>query len=499
MLFNSPLYIFLFLPFVVVIYYLLNKYAYYQQGKFWLVLASLFFYAYWKFAYLFIIMGSVCVNYILGYELTSRHFRAKLKHGYKLSNKILLTVGIAINLGLLLYYKYADFFLSNLNLVTGSHFSLLHLALPLAISFFTFQQIAYLCDCFRNNRTSYTFLDYCLFVTFFPQLIAGPIVHHWEILPQFARNELNRLNWNHILVGCYLFFIGLFKKLVVADSFANWANIGFSHAQNLSTLDAWASSLSYTFQLYFDFSGYSDMAIGAALLFNIHLPTNFFSPYKSRNIQEFWRRWHITLSHWLRDYIYIPLGGSKTGRYRTYINLLTTFLLGGLWHGAGWSFVIWGALHGLALCIHRFWSRLGFIIPKLLAIGITFMFVNITWVFFRADNTQTALLIINKMFDFSSLHLSTTASILLSFLFQTPPKAINSADTIQYMPEFTLIICTLTFLTVLTIKNSMQIKESLLSAHQLQWRTLSAFAILTAISLWFLVATSTHVFLYFNF
>jgi D-alanyl-lipoteichoic acid acyltransferase DltB (MBOAT superfamily) len=335
-------------------------------------------------------------NYWLGSLLTHA------KQEKKPYIKQLLILGILANLNLLGYFKYADFFITNLNFALGSEIPLLHLALPLAISFFTFQQIAYLVDAYRGEVAEYNFLNYAVFVTFFPQLIAGPIVHHKEMMPQFSDRKNRVINYNNITLGLFIFSIGLFKKVLIADTFAIWATNGFDYAEVLSFFEAWVTSLSYTFQLYFDFSGYADMAIGAALLFNIKLPINFHSPYKARNIQSFWRRWHMTLSRFLRDYIYIPLGGNRKGKYRTYINLMLTFILGGIWHGAGWTFVFWGFLHGLALVIHRFWSRLGINLHLFVAWFITFNFVNISWVFFRAKEWEDAIKVLEGMFGFNS-------------------------------------------------------------------------------------------------
>jgi D-alanyl-lipoteichoic acid acyltransferase DltB (MBOAT superfamily) len=312
--------------------------------------------------------------------------------------KKLLAFGIAINLALLGYFKYTDFFIENLNTLFGLSLPYPHIVLPLAISFFTFQQIAYLVDTYRGVAKAHSFLDYLLFVTFFPQLIAGPIVHHNEMMPQFA----SRLNWvirhKNIVLGLFIFSIWLFKKVMIADTFAAWANAGFDQAKNLGLLEAWFTSLSYTVQLYFDFSGYTDMAIGAALLFNIRLPINFYSPYKAKNIREFWQRWHITLTRFLRDYLYIPLGGNRKGRLLTYRNIFIVFLLGGIWHGAGWTFAIWGMLHGIAMILYRIWSSVGFTLPIWLSWFITFNFVNVTWVFFRADSFDDALKVLRGMF-----------------------------------------------------------------------------------------------------
>ena len=393
MLFNSYIFIFFFLPITFFVYFYLNKKHLIVAGRAFLVLASLFFYSWWNIHYLPLILVSMLVNYTAGRELAG-HERKHRSY----SAKKLLFAGVAFNLGLLGYYKYSDFFITNLNRVAGTEVSLLHLALPLAISFYTFQQIAYLVDSYRGETKEYDFLNYAVFVTFFPQLIAGPIVHHAEMMPQFAKLRNKGINHYNIALGLFIFSMGLFKKVIIADTFARWATQGFDLSQQLTMLEAWVTSLSYTFQIYFDFSGYTDMAIGAALLFNIKLPMNFFSPYKAVSIQDFWRRWHITLSRFLRDYLYIPLGGNRKGEFRTYGNLFTTFLLGGIWHGAGWTFVIWGALHGIAIVIHRVWQKLGLRMNSLLAWFITFNFVNITWVFFRARHFHDAKKVLEGMF-----------------------------------------------------------------------------------------------------
>ena len=396
MLFNSYEFIFLFLPITFFIYFFLLNKRLIVGAKGFLVFASLFFYSWWNIVYLPLILSSMLFNYVVGNTLNGNHDKENKKQ--KVSKKTLLTFGIVANVSLLGYFKYVDFFISNINLDSGSNIPLIELALPLAISFFTFQQIAYLVDSYRCETKEYDFLNYALFVTFFPQLIAGPIVHHKEMMPQFASKWNLVKNYKNIALGIFIFSIGLFKKVVIADSLAVFATNGFDKAETLNMIEAWATSLSYTFQLYFDFSGYTDMAIGIALLFNIKLPINFNSPYKAKDIQEFWRRWHITLSRFLRDYIYIPLGGNRKGNFRTYNNLLATFIIGGLWHGAGWTFVFWGFLHGVALVLHRGWKQLGFTMNKYLAWFITFNFVNIAWVFFRAKEWEDAIKVLKGMF-----------------------------------------------------------------------------------------------------
>ena len=396
MLFNSYEFIFAFLPITFYIYFYLNSKRYTQASKGFLVFASLFFYSWWNILYLPLILSSMLFNYIIGNILNGN--QQKINDKKQLNKKTVLSIGIVSNIALLGYFKYVDFFIENVNFLTSNNVPTLELALPLAISFFTFQQIAYLVDSYRKETVEYDFLNYALFVSFFPQLIAGPIVHHKEMMPQFASRWNKIKNYKNIATGLFIFSIGLFKKVVIADTFAVWATHGFDVAEELTFLEAWVTSLSYTFQLYFDFSGYTDMAIGAALLFNIKLPINFNSPYKAQDIQDFWRRWHITLSRFLRDYIYIPLGGNRKGSFRTYNNLLVTFIIGGLWHGAGWTFVFWGFLHGMALIVHRFWKYLGFTMNAIVAWFITFNFVNIAWVFFRAKEWEDAIKVLKGMF-----------------------------------------------------------------------------------------------------
>ena len=389
MLFNSFEFIFLFLPITFFLYFALSKQRPAARG--FLIAASLFFYAWWNPAYLPLILGSILFNFVVGTMLGNEHVHSRKKR------QQLLVFGIAANVLLLGYFKYTDFFLDNLNTLLGTALPRPHIVLPLAISFFTFQQIAYLVDSYRGETREYDFLNYALFVTFFSQLIAGPIVQHKEMMPQFAAAKSFIRNYRNIAAGLFLFSMGLFKKVVIADHFAVYATSGFGNADQLSALLGWATSLSYTLQLYFDFSGYTDMAIGAALLFNIRLPFNFNSPYKARNIQDFWRRWHITLSRFLKDYIYIPLGGNRKGRIRTYLNLLLTFLIGGIWHGAGWTFVFWGFLHGIALVFHRAWEHYGRALPRFVAWFLTFNFINFAWVFFRADDLRQAQQVLKAM------------------------------------------------------------------------------------------------------
>lgn len=362
------------------------------MSKGWLVLASLFFYAYWNPAYLPVIVFSLFFNYAFSF-LILREKRPVARW----KRLIWLVIGISVNITLLGYFKYYDFVLWNINEIFGTDFIYKEMELPIGISFYTFQQIAFLVDSFRSKVRERDFLNYAMFVTFFPQLIAGPIVHHAEMMPQFADRANRILKSENLSRGLYIFFIGLFKKVIIADTFAIWASRGFDVAPTLNAAEAWATSLSYTFQLYFDFSGYTDMAIGLALMFNIYLPFNFNSPYKALDIQDFWRRWHMTLSRFLRDYVYIPLGGNRRGEAILLRNLLLTFLIGGVWHGAGWTFVFWGLLHGMAAVIHRLWGHTGIRLHPVIAWFITFNFVSAAWVFFRALSWGDAIKVLKGM------------------------------------------------------------------------------------------------------
>ena len=462
-------------------------------AKAFLVFSSLFFYAWWNILYLPILLSSVLFNYIIGKTLIQKEFKKSF------SKKSILIFGIVANLSLLGYFKYMDFFISNFNIISGNSFNLLHLALPLALSFVTFQQIAFLVDSYKGYTKENDFINYALFITFFPQLIAGPIVHHKEMMPQFASRFNYIKNYKNIAMGLFIFSIGLFKKVVIADTFAVFATAGFDTATTLTLIEAWATSLSYTFQLYFDFSGYTDMAIGLALLFNIRLPINFNSPYKALSIQDFWRRWHITLSRFLRDYVYIPLGGNQKGSFRTYSNLIATFLIGGLWHGAGWTFIFWGALHGIALAIHRVWQSLGFKMNTILAWFITFNFVNIAWVFFRAKDWDSAIKVLKAMFDFSPENLKPSIDTLdqLSMWLNIPlHNYIPYSTKATIINEFSILLCLAFIPIVLICKNinsysrqtqNISLKLMLLGSIAFAYSIISSFF------------TSSQVFLYFNF
>ncbi len=403
MLFNSYEFIVLFLPITLTMFFVLGRYYSNRYAIFWLVVSSLFFYGWWNPVYLILICFSIITNYTIGLLITRYNVLED-------NNKSLLfvVIGVSFNLLLLAYYKYSNFFINTLNYTVGFDWNLHNVLLPIGISFFTFQQIAYLVDTRTNKTSEHNFLHYSLFVVFFPQLIAGPIVHHRQMLPQFSNPETYSPTFRNISVGSTIFIIGLFKKVVIADNIAVYVNPIFDiveTGQTINFFQAWTATLGYSLQLYFDFSGYSDMAIGLARLFGVKLPINFYSPYKATSIIDFWQRWHMTLSVFLRDYIYIPLGGNKKGRIKRYTNLMLTMLIGGLWHGAAWTFVVWGALHGIFIVINHLWkiiypfSSLNTWWSVLSARVVTFLLVSIAWVLFRAESFTGVAEIYKGMFN----------------------------------------------------------------------------------------------------
>ncbi|WP_218083052.1 MBOAT family O-acyltransferase [Anthocerotibacter panamensis] len=463
MLFNSYLFIFGFLPLTLALFFSLGL-GRQRLALAWLVGASLFFYGWWNPAYLGLLLLSIGFNYVLGRWLGASGT----------GRKGILACGIVMNLALLGYYKYANFLVFSLNTVAGTSIGLEQIVLPLGVSFFTFTQIAYLADIYKGeiqpSSGAGSFLRYVLFVTFFPHLIAGPVVHHRDILPQLDREEV--FVWNPTLVaqGLTIFCLGLFKKVVLADGIAVYATPVFQAAHQgavLTLLEAWGGALAYTLQLYFDFSGYSDMAVGAALLFNIRLPVNFNSPYQAVNIIDFWRRWHISLSNFLRDYLYIPLGGNRKGKVRRYLNLFITMLLGGLWHGAGWTFVAWGGLHGLYLVINHGWhslrERLGQDLRQSTALGrllgrvVTFGAVIVAWVIFKAQDFPAALNLLAAMAGLHGIALP-AGSVLSQVLAPLAGLGVQfTRTTVDAMTlAMTYLWSGLLLLVVWTLPNSQQ-------------------------------------------
>lgn len=405
MLFNSYVFIFIFLPVVWCGFFALGRHG--QPGArlaaTWLAAASLFFYAWWDWHFLLFLGLSILFNFGMGRWMTQTRSTGKVAR-----LKWQLVFAISTNLLLLGYFKYVNFFLSIGDTLFGLDTGTLSVVLPIGISFFTFTQIAFLVDVQAGKVREADFIHYILFVTYFPHLIAGPVLHHAEMMPQFRDPNTYQPQARAVAVGLTIFIIGLFKKVALADQIAPMANAAFAAAQGhpISFLEAWGGALAYTVQIYFDFSGYSDMAIGLSLAFNIRLPLNFDSPYKATSIIDFWRRWHMTLSRFLRDYLYIPLGGSRSGGAQRFTNLFITMVLGGLWHGAGMTFVVWGALHGSYLMVSHAWraltkGRLPEHHPVLSVLYwmATFLAVVVAWVFFRADDMTSALAMLRGMAD----------------------------------------------------------------------------------------------------
>lgn len=485
MLFNSYEFIFLFLPITLVIYFMLNKFNKNMLSKAWLVIASLYFYSYFNKSYLILIIVSILVNYFIGTELN-------MKTNNVIRRKVLLIFGVLFNLGALGYFKYYDFFIENINYIFKTNFNLLHIMLPLGISFFTFQQLSYVIDNYHRKSLNYDFLSYCLFVTFFPQLIAGPIVLPAEMLPQFENEENKKINWENMNRGLYMFSIGLAKKVIIADTIAHFANAGFDMMESLNFAEAWLTSISYTLQLYFDFSGYCDMAMGIGMIFNIILPINFNSPYKSTNIQEFWRKWHITLGRFMTNYLYIPLGGNRNGELKTLRNLFIVFLASGIWHGAGWNFVIWGMLHGICILIHRIWKNTGRKLSKFIGWFITMNLVNVFWVFFRAENLQSAVKVLKGMIDINGF----------LYLLKYPTRALETTKKLREMTAERLgglgskeeiLILIISIILVFLVKNSYE------KMKNFKIKINYSFEILFYIIFSIFSLTGMSTFLYFNF
>lgn len=420
MLFNSYEFLFLFLPVVFAGFFWLARFGY-NVSALWLAFSSLFFYGWWSPKYVGLLLVSVVINYGLAYVIGHKHGRAHAK--------TILVFSIAANLALLGFYKYANFFIGTTNWVSGESLQLMDIVLPLGISFFTFTQIAFLVDVYREKAREYNFIHYLLFVTYFPHLIAGPVLHHGQMMPQFAQKETYRLHLDNVALGMSIFTVGLAKKVLLADSFGNYAEPVFAAAGlgiQPDFIEAWTGALAYTLQLYFDFSAYSDMAIGISMLFGVKLPINFDSPYKAASIIDFWRRWHMTLSQFLRDYLYVPLGGNRNGKVMRHMNLMITMLLGGLWHGANWTFVIWGGLHGLYLVTNHAWRSLfakripvygvSARVYYLAAMLLTFLCVVVAWIFFRADSFASAILLLKGCFGYGGISLPSKIGVLADSL-----------------------------------------------------------------------------------
>ncbi|MGQ5525275.1 MBOAT family O-acyltransferase [Chitinimonas sp. PSY-7] len=512
MLFNSYVFIFVFLPIVLGGFYIIGQRSH-QFASVWLAAASLFFYGWWDSRFVGLLLASIAFNYCAGYVITLWSERSKRQQ------KWLLGLAIAVNLALLAYFKYANFFVSNLAALTGTTLSIGEVLLPLGISFYTFTQIAFLVDTYQGKVKEYRFIHYTLFITYFPHLIAGPVLHHKEMMPQFARPTTCQLNWDNIATGLTIFLFGLGKKVLIADKLAEYATPVFhavAQGGQPMLLESWIGVLAYTMQLYFDFSAYSDMAIGISLLFNVQLPINFNSPYKSTSIIEFWRRWHMTLSRFLRDYLYIPLGGNQNGAASRYLNLMITMLLGGLWHGAGWTFVIWGGLHGCYLLINHAWRatqvKLGWANPGRLATFaggvLTFLAVVVGWVFFRADSASSAVNLLQGMAGLNGISLAPELAVskLGNSLAALGTQFQGAMPLTELNPRKAFNIILVAMLIAFCMPNVQEIVQTPAAERKgllryLAWRPNWAYASVLLIVTYFVLANlhRQSEFLYFQF
>ena len=487
MLFNSVFFLTVFLPIVLCGWYLLQKLKNPVFAKLFLTGMSFWFYAYYNVSYFWILSASLLFNF--GLSLVFEKVRGQR------GRKGLLLVGILGNLSLLFYFKYFNFFVDNCNYFLHTDISMEKIALPLGISFFTFQQISFVVERYRYNAEHYSFLDYSCFVTFFPQLVAGPIVLHSEFLPQLQKRENRKLNPELMFDGCSLFILGLAKKVLLADSLAVIVNAEYPNIPYLDCPAAWVTIVSYMLELYFDFSGYCDMARGIGKMFGFTLPENFDSPLRAVSVKDFWRRWHMTLSRFLTQYIYIPLGGNRKGKTRTCINLFIVFLVSGIWHGANWTFIVWGMMHGIAMVWETLFPGLRFKIEEMNRIA-TFLFVTLSFSIFRSDSLSQAGLLWQKLF-FGGFHKSVIGlSNILQFpetyairklLEMTYPRGLN----ILYLG--TLILLWGISLILIRGKKAAQWIET-------KGQTNMGLFVLAALFVWsFISLSQVSVFLYFTF
>jgi alginate O-acetyltransferase complex protein AlgI len=492
-LFNSFEFIAFFLPVSLIVYYGLNRMRMTVGANAWLLFVSLVFYSWWNVAYLPLILGSILFNYTVGALLTDSHLRKK----NIVSPKGIFVVGVAANILFLGYFKYTDFFIANVNGLLGATQPLLHLVLPLGISFFTITQIAFLVDAYEGLVSEKNLLSYALFVTFFPHLLAGPILHHKEMMPQFENPRNKVVNYRNLTLGLFLFSIGLFKKVVIADNLAPLVDTGFGNAAQLTFLESWVACFSYTLQLYFDFSGYSDMAIGVGWMFNISLPVNFNSPYQAVSVIDFWKRWHISLSSFIMAYVYTPiLRGMRVVTFRnSMIAIFLAMVISGIWHGAGWTFITWGGLHAVALVVNHCWRRTKIKIPLLLARSSTFTFVAWSFVIFRAKSLAEALTVSKAMLGLNGFILPGWFQGKVAFL--APPAVLFGKMFRNIDGKGDLLLFVAMMVLVMTARNSMALANR--RTFRLSYANLCLVLFLVCVNLLFINSIQSKEFLYFDF
>lgn len=494
MLFNSYIFIFLFFPLTIIGYYGLNHFKMYKAAMAFLVGMSLWFYGYNSIYYLLILITSILLNY--GIVRIMARFQDKRKRLF------FLWTGVLLNIGILFYFKYYDFFIENINAGLKSNLPLLHLVLPLGISFYTFQQLSYVIDAYKGDCEDYSFPEYAAYVSYFPQLIAGPIVYHSELIPQFRDLSRKKICFTNMSKGLYAFALGLSKKVLIADTFSKIVTIGYGNIADLNSTSALLVMICYSLQIYFDFSGYCDMAYGMGYMMNIKLPFNFNSPYKAVSLSDFWDRWHMTLTRFFTRYIYIPLGGNRKGKARTYLNVMSVYLISGLWHGANWTFIVWGALHGIVCVLERIFTDIfpgrrvaASGVSRVLRIGLTFLFVTFAWSIFRAESLSQAMQLWTQLFTggFGEIYQPITAKfqslVEISFLYRAGLGSV--IDSLPWLPltAFTGIV----LVAIFTLHNTQEKTETL----RLTGRKMLTVIILM---LWSILSLSEiSEFLYFNF
>lgn len=489
MLFNSYIFVFLFFPLALIGYYGLNIIKQDKLAMIFLVGMSLWFYAYNNIYYLFLLMGSISLNFLLVEGMD----RIKNKFG----RRICFLSGVLLNLGILFFFKYYDFFMENMNATLKTEMPFLRLALPIGISFYTFQQLSYIIDFYKNECEKYSFIEYALYVSFFPQLIAGPIVYHTEIIPQFRNPKNRKINYTNLSKGIYAFACGLAKKVLIADIFSRVVVVGFENISELSTLSAILVMICYSLQIYYDFSGYCDMAYGIGFFFNIELPINFNSPYKADSISDFWNRWHMTLNRFFIKYVYIPLGGNRKGKFRTYFNQIFVFLVSGLWHGANWTYIFWGGINGIAAALNRACKKWVDKVPRVIRTAVTYVFFLFTLIIFRSNSMHQAREFFHQLFwgggDVGDIYMP----ILDSFNSMVEVKALYKIGFAPLSDSFSWLFLVLYMLIVLVASFTLKNTQEKVAEMKFSKREILVIAVMMVWSIMSLSEVSE--FLYYNF
>lgn len=487
MLFNSYIFVFLFFPLAVAGYYELHHFGWEKAALGFLIVMSMIFYGYNSVEYLLILITSIVLNYLL-VQMMGRTGSS----GYR---RMLLVLGLLLNLGILFCFKYYDFFIENVNAVLRTDYHFLRLTLPLGISFYTFQQLSYVIDSYRGECEQYSFLEYAAYVSFFPQLIAGPIVYHNELIPQLRAKENHRINYENMSKGIYAFALGMAKKVLIADTLSKVVTAGYANVNELNSISTILVMICYSMQIYFDFSGYCDMAYGIGFLFNVELPVNFNSPYKAVSVRDFWDRWHMTLTRFFTKYVYIPLGGSRKSTIRTYVNVMIVFLVSGIWHGANWTFILWGIVNGLGNLFDRLFAGILDKIPRVIRTVATFCFCSIAWSMFRAESVGQGWQMIKNLQVTGDGKVYSAITDVFNKLFEV--QVISRAgfgSLIQIYPWLMIVIFIVILIVVCLVMRNTQ--EKVNDGRYQTGRIVTTVVLL----LWSVLSLSeVSEFLYFNF